>query len=761
MPGVNDLSDIPLTTTVVDKDQLQQAAHLQEPLPSFHHGVIIVDFDPNMRLQDVLLAAVIARVYGNPDLLSEAKLETPAGGFDWDPAEADPVDHGGYTSSWHHKLHSRDEASHRGLTFHPEGAPGNFRCHYPQLDPEIWESCNRANSRTCWLRMKRPDSEGRIYGYDIHTNYEVAAPTGVSRYYTIDVATGVIYPDGFPKQALLFNGTYPGPRLEACWGDELVITVKNSLPNMGTQIHWHGIRQLFTNDMDGVAVTQCPIARGHTFQYKFRVLQYGSTWYHSHYSLQYSDGLCGPLVIHGPASANYDVEAEQTLMVSDWVRDSAFSEFHQEKTNEIAKANVKMDTLLLNGKAGMNAVGGPGNSPRDVEAYSVTRFTSGKKHRLRLINSGSGATFVVSIDDHQFTVIANDLVPIRPYTTDRLVIAVGQRFDVIVDGQRDRTGNYWLRAQPADGCNAFKKGVFNSTAGANTTYPLDTRVGIISYPSLRSLALPASLSTTTDFSCLDAQSSMVPVVPWTIAREPLNPLSLSTFYNARQTVPDQTLGQSGNYSHWLLRLDPNIEHQTGKSMHSPFWLDFSNPTLLNLTGAAANPSYNIVYYPYRREGFIYMIIDSSLLPGTHPSQLGSQIVPNRGAHPMHWHGTDVVILGQSNERFDPVTSPGTWNYENPPRRDTVVVPGGGGYVAVAFRPDNPGVWLVHCHISWHASSGLALQMVIQGEGGVDGGIYGVLGRRAVDRLVGGCEEWEGDLGRGDLEEMVEKDDSGI
>ncbi|KAK0714212.1 multicopper oxidase-domain-containing protein [Apiosordaria backusii] len=722
-----------------------------------------------MRLQDVLLAAVIARVYGNPngekDPLTEAKLETPPGGFEWSPSESDPVDHEGYISSWHHKLHDRDEA-HRGLTFHPEGAPGNFRCHYPQLDPEYWESCNGVNSRTCWLRMKRPGSDGRIYGYDIHTNYEVAAPIGISRYYTIDVATGVIYPDGFPKNALVFNGTYPGPRLEACWGDELVITVKNSLPNMGTQIHWHGIRQLFTNDMDGVAVTQCPIARGHTFQYKFRVLQYGSTWYHSHYSLQYSDGLCGPLVIHGPASANYDIEAEKTLMISDWVHDSAFNEFHQEKTNDIAKANVKMDTFLLNGKAGMNAVGGPGNSPRDISAYSVTQFTPGKRHRLRLINSGSGATFVVSIDDHQFTVIANDLVPIRPYTTDRLVIAVGQRFDVIVDGQRGRTGNYWLRAQSADGCNTFKKGVFNSTAGANTTYPLDTRVGIISYPSLHNrqdgLVLPTSYSSLTDFSCLDRQHEMRPVVPWSVTREPLNALSLSTFYNARQTTPDQTLGQAGNYSHWLLRLDPNVEHQTGRSMHSPFWLDFSNPTILNLTGATANPNYNIIYYPYRRQhdGYIYMIIDSSLLPGTLPSQLSSMIVPNKGAHPMHWHGTDVVILGQSTQPFDPVLSPQTWNYDNPPRRDTVMVPGNGGYVAVAFKPDNPGVWLVHCHISWHASSGLALQMVIQEEGN-PGHIYSVLGRRAVDRLVNGCGEWERDLVRSDLERMVEKDDSGV
>ena len=48
---------------------------------------------------------------------------------------------------------------------------------------------------------------------------------------------------------------------------------------------------------DGVnGITQCPIAPGVTSTYKWRVMQYGSAWYHSHYSDQYADGLLGPLV---------------------------------------------------------------------------------------------------------------------------------------------------------------------------------------------------------------------------------------------------------------------------------------------------------------------------------------------------------------------------------------------------------------------------------------------------------------------------------
>jgi len=66
---------------------------------------------------------------------------------------------------------------------------------------------------------------------------------------------------------------------QACWGDEVVIHVTNKMKENGTTIHWHGIRQLNTTEMDGVnGVTQCPIAYDHTFTYKFRLWQYGHTW---------------------------------------------------------------------------------------------------------------------------------------------------------------------------------------------------------------------------------------------------------------------------------------------------------------------------------------------------------------------------------------------------------------------------------------------------------------------------------------------------
>lgn len=49
--------------------------------------------------------------------------------------------------------------------------------------------------------------------------------------------------------------------------------------------------------MDGVnGITQCPIAPGSSFTYEWMAMQYGSSWYHSHYSEQYADGTVGPIV---------------------------------------------------------------------------------------------------------------------------------------------------------------------------------------------------------------------------------------------------------------------------------------------------------------------------------------------------------------------------------------------------------------------------------------------------------------------------------
>lgn len=69
-----------------------------------------------------------------------------------------------------------------------------------------------------------------------------APDTGIVRYYDLYIARGVLAPDGYQKDVILVNGQFPGPLLEANWGDYFHITVHNNItgPVEGTSLHWHG-----------------------------------------------------------------------------------------------------------------------------------------------------------------------------------------------------------------------------------------------------------------------------------------------------------------------------------------------------------------------------------------------------------------------------------------------------------------------------------------------------------------------------------------
>lgn len=205
----------------------------------------------------------------------------------------------------------------------------------------------------------------------------------------------------------VFNGQYPGPAIVANWGDTVEVTVVNNLPDNGTSIHWHGLRQLHSNQMDGTnGITECPIAPGQTKVYTFKATEYGTSWYHSHYSVQYGDGLVGPIIINGPATANYDTDLG-TLPITDWYDTPQFTILASRPA-----APPTAQSILVNGAGG-------------TAPLTTLTLTPGKKHLVRFINTGINAFFHLALDNHQFTVIASDFVPIQPYTTDSLVFGVG------------------------------------------------------------------------------------------------------------------------------------------------------------------------------------------------------------------------------------------------------------------------------------------------------------------------------------------------
>ncbi|KAF2205521.1 hypothetical protein GQ43DRAFT_362220, partial [Delitschia confertaspora ATCC 74209] len=434
--------------------------------------------------------------------------------------------------------------------------------------------------------------------------------------------------------------------------------------------HWHGIRQLGSNDMDGVnGVTQCPIAVGDTFTYKFNLTQYGHSWYHSHYSMQYGEGVAGPLLIHGPNSMNWD-EEWSPILINDWLHGNSYVELGKELIGNLIDPGLPVgDSILVNGTGRFEGKG----------KLFERKFEAGKKYLIRIINASVGMHFNFAIDNHLLNVISTDFVPIKPYNTTSLSVGIGQRYSVVVEAKPDTpssNGRYWMRTE-------FSQGLCTTGVKGASTQDLQ-RTGIISYSDSTSTEDPnTSRHRDMKTGCDDESQTHVhePLLRWQVT-EPQNDVSRNTY----------SAGLENNEKfHGFFRWD---------IMDTPMWLNFSNPTILNLDNTTWSPEYAVVDYNYHDEKkFVYMVITSG-----GGSRLGDK-TKTALPHPMHLHGHDFAIIGQSSQTWDPVESPKNFHFDNPPRRDVAMLPAG-GYLAIAFKPDNPGAWVLHCHIAWHASSGM-------------------------------------------------------
>ncbi|PKX97829.1 oxidoreductase tpcJ [Aspergillus novofumigatus IBT 16806] len=534
------------------------------------------------------------------------------------------------------------------------GKDNRIKCNYTGL-PGWWHP-DSPDLRGVWLRNNKTGHE-----YNITTDYETSWPQGVRRDYHIVVSNDTTANwDGIPfPGAKMINGTFPGPWIH--------VTVTNNLTYNGTAIHMHGLRMLENNLMDGVpGVTQCPIAPGGSFTYKFRATQYGTTWYHSHYSLQYSDGMYGPLTIHGPTSANWD-ESIDPILLGDHNHRSAFQDYYQEQFSGKSRAPPKMTSILINGNGH-------------------------KRYLLRLINTSTDTTYVFAIDSHNFTVIESDLVPIEPYETDHLAIGIGQRYHVVLntwpEEQRNGTNEFWIRTVPADHCNNFAD-------------RLDVRQGILCYKGYK-CGWPTTSEGEYNYTCRDEPPEKLrPIIPWIVPslrkgeKDDID-LPISTIMLANWSLPAEPpdIPSGPVVNNWHM-------------MNHTLWVNYSEPTVNNLDGPFGD---NAVVYPVDKNPlhneWNYMVIIGGKEPNLGPPK-GGRLIP--AAHPIHLHGHDFALLQQSNYIYK---GPSSLNltYNNPPRRDVVLLPKG-GFVVIAFKADNPGAWAFHCHIAWHASAGLAFQIL--------------------------------------------------
>jgi FtsP/CotA-like multicopper oxidase with cupredoxin domain len=161
-----------------------------------------------------------------------------------------------------------------------------------------------------------------------------------------------------------FNGSAPGPTIQAQEGDRVRIVFENRLPEP-TGIHWHGLELPY--EMDGVpGVGQEPVPAGGKFVYEFDLHQNGTFFYHPHMAMQEMVGMLGGFIIH-PKSA-YSPQVDKDFLI-------ALQEYAVKPNSTVPNSMaMEFNWLTFNGKAG------PAATPLIIR--------KGERVRVRIINMG-------------------------------------------------------------------------------------------------------------------------------------------------------------------------------------------------------------------------------------------------------------------------------------------------------------------------------------------------------------------------------------
>jgi FtsP/CotA-like multicopper oxidase with cupredoxin domain len=184
-----------------------------------------------------------------------------------------------------------------------------------------------------------------------------------------------------------FNGMVPGPTIEAKQGDTLVVRLTNHLPEP-TSIHWHGLR--VPADMEGTELVQHPAQPGRTFEYRFRLPDAGTFWYHPHRNEpeQLERGLYAALIVRGPDEPRLD--GERVLLLDDLKLD---------RSGQIARFGGPVQRA-----GGRQGKTGLVNGMVEPEL----KITAGQVQRWRLVNAASARYVRLSIGGRRFRILGSD-----------------------------------------------------------------------------------------------------------------------------------------------------------------------------------------------------------------------------------------------------------------------------------------------------------------------------------------------------------------
>ncbi len=253
-------------------------------------------------------------------------------------------------------------------------------------------------------------------------------------------------------------------------GDVINLQFTNSL-QQATNIHWHGL--IIPAEMDGFpsAVT----SPGSKFQYKFSINQKAGTyWYHPHpdglTAEQVMQGLAGFFIVRDEEEAALKLpggDSEIAFVIQDR-RFKSNGDFDYNPTNMEVMTGFFGDYILANG------------------AYNPYKAVKAGWNRLRIINGSNARVYNLAFSNGQnFAVVGSDAgLLTAPETVNNILIAPGERIDMLIDFTSSPNKEIFLESKTFDGGgvqgkDAFKILKFTIGEKTNDTFTLPTTLSAI------------------------------------------------------------------------------------------------------------------------------------------------------------------------------------------------------------------------------------------------------------------------------------------
>ncbi|WOL14996.1 laccase-4-like [Canna indica] len=534
-----------------------------------------------------------------------------------------------------------------------------------------------------------------------------AQQTGITRHYKFDIQMANVTRLCQTKSIVTVNGQFPGPKIVAREGDRVIVRVVNHV-QYNVTLHWHGIRQLRTGWADGPAyVTQCPIQTGHSYVYNFSIVgQRGTLFWHAHISWLRST-LYGPIIILPKLGVPYPfVKPYKNVPV-------IFGEWWKADTEAVISQALQTgggpnvsDAYTING------LPGPLYNCSAKDTFKL-KVKPGRAYLLRLINAALNDELFFSIANHSLTVVDVDAVYVKPFETNTVLISPGQTTNVLLRTKPNYPGAmFFMSARPfVTGAGTFDNstvaGILEyhdpeslSSASFNRKLPLfkpafpplnDTSFFANYTGKLRSLAtarFPANVPRSVDrrfFFTVGLGASPCPENQ--TCQGPNGTKFSASINNVSFAMPSTALLQA----HFFGR---------SRNVYAP---DFPVAPLMpfNYTGNPPNNTLvtngtKLVVLPFNTS--VELVMQDTSIVGAE-------------SHPLHLHGFNFFVVGQGFGNFNPAKDQAKFNLVDPVERNTVGVPAG-GWVAIRFLADNPGVWFMHCHLEVHTSWGLKMAWLV-------------------------------------------------